>query len=83
MIVETNGGKPSLKQTSVAKFLELKKDYDLWDIWRIRNPTKNYILLGQTIPLELVDYNPGHNILALFNNLAQVWIATSKTILDI
>ena len=28
-------------------------------------------------------YNPGHNILALFNNLAQVRIATSKTILDI
>ena len=29
------------------------------------------------------DYNPGNNILALFNNLAQVRIATSKTILDI
>ena len=27
--------------------------------------------------------NPGHNILALFNNLAQVWITASKTILDI
>ena len=27
-------------------------------------------------------YNPGHNILILFNNLAQVWITTSKTILD-
>ena len=29
------------------------------------------------------DYNPGHNISALFNNLAQVGIATSKTMLDI
>ena len=28
-------------------------------------------------------YNPGHNILALFNNLADVLIPTSKTILDI
>ena len=28
-------------------------------------------------------YNPGHNILALFNNLADVLIHTSKTILDI
>ena len=28
-------------------------------------------------------YNPGHNILALFNNLAYVWLTTSKTILDI
>ena len=27
--------------------------------------------------------NPGHNILALFDNLAQVRIATSKMILDI
>ena len=31
----------------------------------------------------LSSYNPDHNILALFNNLAQVWITTSKTILDI
>ena len=30
-----------------------------------------------------VNYNPGHNILALFNNLAQVWITTSNKILDI
>ena len=28
-------------------------------------------------------YNPGHNILALLNNLAQVSITTSKTLLDI
>ena len=27
--------------------------------------------------------NPGHNILAIFNNLAYIWITTSKTILDI
>ena len=27
--------------------------------------------------------NPGHNILPLFNNLAQVQVATGKTILDI
>ena len=30
-----------------------------------------------------MNYNPVHNILALFNNLAQVLIATSKTIRDI
>ena len=28
-------------------------------------------------------YNPGHNVLAHFNNLPQVQIATSKTIIDI
>ena len=38
--LETKGGKPSLKQKSVAKLLELKEEYDLCDIWRIRNPTK-------------------------------------------
>ena len=35
------------------------------------------LLSGQNI------YNPGHNILALFDNLAQFRIAASKTILDI
>ena len=30
-----------------------------------------------------INYNPGHKILALFNNLAQVRIASSKTVLDI
>ena len=31
----------------------------------------------------IATYNPGHNILALFNNLADVLIPTSKKILDI
>ena len=30
----------------------------------------------------LLVYKPGHNVLAPFNNLAQVQIATNKTILD-
>ena len=51
--LETKGGKPSLKQKSVAKLLELKEDYDLCDFWRIRNPTKKFILLGKTILLAL------------------------------
>ena len=51
--LETKGGKPSLKQKSVAKLLQLKKEFDLCDFWRIRNPTKNYILLGKTILLAL------------------------------
>ena len=29
------------------------------------------------------NYNPGHNILALFHNLADVLIPANKTILDI
>ena len=38
--LETKGGKPSLKQKSVAKLLELKEEYDLYDICKIINPTK-------------------------------------------
>ena len=41
--LEIKGGKPSLKQKSVAKLLELKEEYDLCDIWRIRNPAKKII----------------------------------------
>ena len=37
------GSKPTLKKKSIAKFIELKKNFDLSDIWRIRNPkTKRY-----------------------------------------
>ena len=36
-------GKPTLKNKSIAKFIELKEKSDLCDIWRIRNPeTKRY-----------------------------------------
>ena len=31
------GGKPILKEKSVARMVELKEEYDLCDIWRIRN----------------------------------------------
>ena len=41
--LETREVKPSLKQKSVAKPLELKEEYYLCDIWRIRNPTKKII----------------------------------------
>ena len=37
---------------------------------------------GDLAPIKQ-GYNPAHNILVLFNNLANVLISTSKTILDI
>ena len=41
--LESHGGKPTLKKKSIAKFIELKENFDLCDIWRIRNPkTKRY-----------------------------------------
>ena len=38
--LETERGKPTLKQKSVAKLLELREEFDLYDIWRIINPAK-------------------------------------------
>ena len=38
--LEMKDGKPSLKQNSVVKILELKEQYSLCDIWRIKNPRK-------------------------------------------
>ena len=38
--LETKGGKLSIKEKSVAKLLEHKEEYHLYDIWRIHNPTK-------------------------------------------
>ena len=45
--LQTKGGKPLLSQKSVAKHLELKEEYDLCDIWRIRNPTKKLCTFRQ------------------------------------
>ena len=45
--LETKGGKPSLKQKSLAKLLELKEEYELCDIWRIKNPTKKLYTFRQ------------------------------------
>ena len=36
--LDSYGGKPTLKKKSIAKFIELKRKFDLCDIWRIRNP---------------------------------------------
>ena len=34
--IDSYGGKPTLKKKSITKFIELKKKFDLCDIWRIR-----------------------------------------------
>ena len=61
-----------------------------WKEIRIKRQIKfHYIIVSESYQrwLEVfwgkVDYNPGHNVLALFNNSAHVRITTSKTILDI
>ena len=36
--LEVMGSKPILKEKSVARMIELKEEYDLYDICRTRNP---------------------------------------------
>ena len=38
--LEAKGGKPVLKKQSVAKMIELLENFDLCDIWHIRNLKK-------------------------------------------
>ena len=78
--LETKGGKPSLKQKSVTKLLELKEEYDLCDIWRIRNPTKKLYTFRQNhssgiinrrldyifIPNKLQEFSNDTNIIPSF-----------------
>ena len=37
-LTEVEGGNPVLKKRSLAKIIEKLENYDLCDIWRIRNP---------------------------------------------
>ena len=41
------GGKPILKEKPVAKMIELKEEYDLWGIWRIRYPLEKLFTFRQ------------------------------------
>ena len=45
--LEAKGGKPILKEKSVARMVELKEEYDLCDIWRIRNPLEKSFTFRQ------------------------------------
>ena len=45
--LEAMGGKPILKEKSVVVMVELKEEYDLCDIWRIRNPLEKSFTFRQ------------------------------------
>ena len=45
--LEAKGGKQILKEKSVARMIELKEEYDLCDIWRIRNPLEKSFTFRQ------------------------------------
>ena len=35
--LDAQGGNPIIKKKSLVKLIELKENYDLCDIWRVRN----------------------------------------------
>ena len=45
--LEATGGKPVLKKQSIAKMVELLENFDLCDIWRIRNLKKRRFTFRQ------------------------------------
>ena len=53
--------------------------------WHVKTKYNRIVLTQKASysKLKTLNHNPSHNILALFNNLAEVRIATSKTILGI
>ena len=51
--LEAKGSKPILKEKSTARVVKLKEEYDLCDIWSIRNPLEKSSTFQQIIPQAL------------------------------
>ena len=49
--LDSSGGKPRLKLSSVSKVCSINEDFDLIDIWRIRNPHRKRFTYRQRTPL--------------------------------
>ena len=49
--LDSSGGKPRLKLSSVSKVCSINEDFDLIDIWRIRNPHRKWFTYRQKAPL--------------------------------
>ena len=49
--LDSSGGKPRLKLSSVSKVCSINEDFDLIDIWKIRNPHKKRFTYRQRTPL--------------------------------
>ena len=45
--LETHGGNPTLKKKSLAKPIEFKETYDIFDIWRVGNTKSNWLTFTQ------------------------------------
>ena len=51
--LDAMGGIPSLKFNSLKQLQSFMVDYDLSDIWRVRNPTFRQFTWRQTNPVKL------------------------------
>ena len=49
--LDSSGAKPRLKLSSVPKVCLINEDFDLIDIWRIRNPHNKQFIYRQKTPL--------------------------------
>ena len=49
--LDSSGGKPRLKLSSVSKVCSINEDFGLIDIWRIRNPYQKRFTYRQRTPL--------------------------------
>ena len=47
--LESAGGNPLLKKHSLSEIIKLNENLNLCDIWRVRNPHKNYSLSDKNI----------------------------------
>ena len=54
--LDSEGGKPIIKKRTIAKLIQITENLDLCDIWRIRKPKENSLLLDNTILLVLFRY---------------------------
>ena len=72
--LEAKGGKPILKEKSAARMVELKEEFDLCDIWRIRNPLEKSFTFRQNYSSGILnrrlDYIFISNKLQEFSNKA-------------
>ena len=54
--LEAMGGKPILKEKPVARMVELKEEFDLCDMWRIRNPLEKSFTFRQNHFSGILNY---------------------------
>ena len=64
-VLDSDGGKPSLKTSSIAASVQVQNARDLVDIWRSRNPhVKRFTFRQKPLPAEKTRLFPNFQLLA-------------------